>query len=88
VAIRTKSAIISKVVIIPKVVRGTGRVVIAPLDRERVEEWSDGSRTDGRAAGATITRGLYLGKWATVADAEETGVMPAWQECDRVAGVR
>ena len=36
-------------------------------------------------AGATRTKGLYLGKWETVADAEKTGVMLAWEEHDRVA---
>ena len=44
----------------------------------------DRSRADGRAAGATRTRGLYLGEWATVADAEEVGVLLAWEDCDRV----
>lgn len=28
---------------------------------------------------------LYLGTWATVADAEEVGVMMAGKECNRVA---
>ena len=42
-------------------------------------------RAAGRAAGATRTRGLYLGEWATVADAEEVGVLLAWEDCDRVA---
>jgi len=48
-------------------------VEIEQLDVERMEEWSDGSRADGRAAGATRTRVLYLGEWASVADAEEVG---------------
>jgi len=58
---------------------------IADLDEERVEEWTDGSRMEGRAAGATRTEGLYLGEWATVADAEEVGVMLAWENHSVVA---
>ena len=50
-----------------------------------VEEWSDGSRMVGRAAGANRREGLYLGEWATVADAEEAGVMLSWESCDVVA---
>jgi len=38
-----------------------------------------GSRIDGRAAEATGGEGLYLGEWATVTDAEEVGVMLAWE---------
>jgi len=64
---------------------GKGNVEIAQLDRERVEEWSDGSRADGRAAGATRMRGLYLGERATVADVEEVGELLAWDDCDQVA---
>ena len=59
-----------------------GTVTIEQLDEERVVEWSDGSRAGGRAAGATRTKGLYLGEWATVADAEEAGVLLAWEEHD------
>jgi len=58
---------------------------IKELNEEDVEEWMDGSRADGRAAGAMRTRGLYLGEWATVTDAEETGLLLAWENCDRVA---
>jgi len=58
---------------------GCHRVQIEELAVERVEEWSDGSRIDGRAAGATRGEGLYLGEWATVTDAEEAGVMLAWE---------
>jgi len=39
-----------------------------------VEEWTDGSRLEGRAAGTTRGEGQYLGTMATVADAEELGV--------------
>ena len=35
---------------------------------------------DGRATGATRTKGLYLGEWATMADAEKAGVMLAWED--------
>jgi len=40
---------------------------------------------EGRAAGATRSRGVYLGEWATVADAESAGVMLAWEEHNTVA---
>jgi len=62
-----------------------GKVEVRQLVEEEVEEWSDGSRANGRAAGATRTRGLYLGEWATVADAEGVGVLLAWEDYDRVA---
>ena len=57
---------------------------IEELEGGRVEEWSDGSRIDGRAAGATRREGLYLGEWATVADAEEAGLLLAWRDSDVV----
>ena len=41
--------------------RERGTVRVAPLDKGKVEEWSDGSRAEERAVGATRTRGLYLG---------------------------
>jgi len=40
---------------------------------------------DRRIAGATRTRVWYLGEWAMVADAEEVGVLLAWENYDRVA---
>jgi len=52
---------------------------VEQLEEGLVEEWSDGSRANRRAAGATRQKGLYLGKWATVADAEEVGVLLAWK---------
>jgi len=52
---------------------------------EEVEEWFDGSMIEGKAAGATRRKGLYLGEWATVADAEKAGVMLAWKENSVVA---
>jgi len=61
------------------------RVQVEELSEEILEEWSDGSRIDGRAAGATRGQGLYLGEWATVTDAEETGVMLAWEGSSIVA---
>ena len=47
-----------------------------------MEEWTDGSRAGEKPAGATRTSG---GEWATVADAEEVGVMLAWDVYDKVA---
>jgi len=62
-------------------------VRIEDLSEERVDEWSDGSRIDGRAAGATRKEGIYLGEWATVTDAEEAGVMRAWEAGMRVVAL-
>lgn len=64
--------------------REQGKVDIEELRRDEVEEGTDGSRSNERAAGATRTRGRYLGTVATVADAEAVGVALAWEECDRV----
>jgi len=61
------------------------RLSVRELAEQEVEEWSDGSKIDGRAAGATRKKGWYLGEWATVADAEEIGVLLAWEESDIVA---
>jgi len=58
---------------------------IQELNEQKVEEWSDGSRMKERAAGATRSKGWYLGEWATVADAEEVGVLLAWENSDVVA---
>lgn len=60
-------------------------VRVEELEETRVEEWSDGSRADGRAAGATRKKGLYLGEWATVTDAEEVGVLLGWENSNVVA---
>ena len=69
-----------------KGVKGERGVRVEELrDINRVEEWTDGSRMDGRAAAATRTKGEYLGMMATVADAEELGVLMAWEENDIVA---
>jgi len=65
--------------------RGAREVRVMELEEERVEEWTDGSRMDGRTAAATRTKAAYLGTMATVADAEELGVSLAWEECDVVA---
>ena len=40
---------------------------------------------DDRASEAARTKFMYLGSLSTVADAEEVGVMLAWEECDIVA---
>jgi len=61
------------------------KVQVEELDEKRVQEWTDGSRIDGRAAAATRKRAEYLGNLATVADAEELGVSLAWEEHDIVA---
>jgi len=60
-------------------------VRVEDLEVDRVEEWSDGSRMEGRVAGATRTEAMYLGAMATTADAEALGVSLAWQTCDKVA---
>jgi len=53
--------------------QGKVEIQIEELDADGVEEWTDGSRMEGRAAGATRKSGPYLGSLATVADAEEVG---------------
>jgi len=60
-------------------------VEVRELDENEVEEWRDGSRIEVEAAGATRRKGGYLGEWATVADAEEMGVLLAWEDKDVVA---
>jgi len=67
---------------LPGGVVGQARVEIKQLRPEDVEEWTDGSRSEERAAGSTQTRGLYLGSLATVAAA---GVVLAWEDWDKVA---
>jgi len=42
-------------------VRGERNVQVLDLDTDRVEEWTDGSWIDGRAAAATRTTAKYLG---------------------------
>jgi len=66
-------------------VRGASEGRDRGLRRGEMEEWTDGSRGNERAAGATRMRGMYLGTMTTVADAEEVGVMLAWGEKDTVA---
>jgi len=65
--------------------KGKKEVRVEKLDIGRVQEWTDGSRMEDRAAGATRTKGEYLGTMATVADAEEMGIALAWEENDVVA---
>jgi len=55
-------------------------VRVEELEEGKVEEWTDGSRVDGRAAGASRQKGIYLGEWATVTDAGEVGVLLGWQD--------
>jgi len=64
--------------------RGTGRAGGENV-REQVEEWTDGSRIDGRAAAATRTKAEYLGTMATVVNAEALGVSLGWEQHDIVA---
>jgi len=59
---------------------GEREVQVAELDEGRVQEWTDGSRMEDRAAAATRERAIYLGTLATIADAEELGVSMAWEE--------
>lgn len=56
---------------------------------EEGTEYSDGSRAMGAhgdmvSAGATRSKDLFLGRYATVMDAEEFGVTLAWATADRV----
>ena len=55
---------------------------IQDLDGDRVQEYSDGSRLDEAAAAATTKRAKYLGTYATVMDAEMTGVLLAIEDGD------
>jgi len=59
-------------------------VRVGELRPGEVEGWTGGSKCDGRAAGATRTRGIYLGTMATVADAESAEVILAWEEADTI----
>jgi len=67
------------------VIKGRREVQVVELEEGKVEEWTDGSRIEDRAAAATTRRAEYLGEMATVADAEELGVPIAWEEHDVVA---
>ena len=46
--------------------------------------FTDGSRLEGRAAAATITRAEYLGRYATVMDAEMLAIAMGWELGDTV----
>jgi len=61
------------------------QIQVRELVVEEVEEWTDGSRMEGRVSGATREQGMYLGEWATVADGEELGVLMAWRSKNIVA---
>jgi len=65
--------------------RGGIKLQVKELAEEEVEEWTHGSRMEGKAAGATREKGLYLGEWATVADADEVGVLLGWEDKNVVA---
>ena len=45
-------------------------VRITKLRATEVCQWYDGSRAEGVAASATAEKGFYLGRYATVMDAE------------------
>lgn len=66
-------------------VRAERRVRVMELEIEEVEEWTDGSRVDGRAAAATRTEAQYLGVMATIVDAEALGMPLAWERSGVVA---
>ena len=53
---------------------GRNEVKIQERQEELVEEYSDGSRKDGAAAGATTKEAEYLGRCATVMDEELLGI--------------
>jgi len=57
---------------------------VVELEVENLEEWTGGSRIEGRAAVATRTEGQFLGTMAIIADAEALGVSMAWERCDAV----
>jgi len=67
--------------------QGVVQVEVRELVESEVEEWTDGSKREGRAAGATRTKGKYLGEWATVADAEEMGVLLAWEDGNKTVAL-
>jgi len=64
---------------------GPAEIAIEELRMEEVGEWTDGSRRNERAVGATRTLGMCLGTMATVADAESVGVVIAWKNSNTVA---
>jgi len=66
-------------------INGRRRVRVVELEEDKVEEWTDGSRMEGRAAAATRMSVQYLGAMATIADLEALGVSLAWERCDVVA---
>ena len=53
---------------------------VQDLEIERVQEYSDGSRLEEAAAAATTKRAEYLGRHATVTDAEMLGVLIALED--------
>jgi len=63
-------------------------VRVEDLEMDRVEEWSDGSRMEGRAAGATRTAVMYLGTMTTIADAEAWGYPWRGRYVTRLGGDR
>jgi len=66
-------------------VNGEREVKVVQLEEERVAEWTDGSRMEGRATAATRKKAEYLGTMATIADAEALGVSLAWEQHGVVA---
>jgi len=50
------------------------------LARGELVGYTDGSRMEGVAAGASAEGGIFLGSYATVMDAEMIGIAGAWEE--------
>ena len=46
--------------------------------------FTDGSRPDGQTAAATITKATFLGRYATVTDAEMLAIAKGWTLGDTV----
>jgi len=66
--------------------RGAAEVPVAAFEEARVDEYSDGSRAEGPTPGAAVTAaatraggGGYLGRYETVMDVEEAGIVLAWE---------
>ena len=62
--------------------QGGEEKVVTGEGEEGVTIYIDGSRAGGVAAGASGTRGVYLGKYATVIDAEQIGILIGWQDSE------
>ena len=54
-------------------------MVVKDLVLEEIQEYSDGSRREGGAAGANRTHAGYLGRYATAIDTELLGICMSWE---------